>query len=53
MIVPKYSYVTFLAGTPTPEAIAKGREYETGDDCWDVIGSRCTSATPVVPVARR
>ncbi|HNP56302.1 MAG TPA: DUF1697 domain-containing protein [Gordonia sp. (in: high G+C Gram-positive bacteria)] len=39
VIVPKYSYVTFLAGTPTPEAIAKAREYETGDDCWDVIGS--------------
>jgi uncharacterized protein (DUF1697 family) len=39
VIVPKYSYVTFLTGPPTAEAITKARGYETGDDCWDVIGS--------------
>lgn len=39
VIVPKYSYVTFLAGMPTAEAIAKARTYETGDDRWDVIGT--------------
>ena len=38
VIEPKYSYVTFLAAEPTPEAIAKARTFATGDDCWDVIG---------------
>ena len=38
VIEPKYSYVTFLAGEPTAEAIAKARTFETGDDCWEVIG---------------
>ncbi|MCW2789162.1 MAG: hypothetical protein JWP56_1465 [Aeromicrobium sp.] len=35
---PKYSYVSFLAGTPTAAAIAKAGTYETGDDRWQVIG---------------
>ena len=36
---PKYSYVSFLAGKPTAEAIAKAETYETGDDQWKVIGT--------------
>ncbi|MCL3817072.1 DUF1697 domain-containing protein [Aeromicrobium wangtongii] len=36
---PKFSYVTFLAGEPTAEAIAKAETYETGDDRWQVIGT--------------
>ena len=36
---PKYSYVSFLAGKPTAEAIAKAKTYETGDDQWQVIGT--------------
>ena len=36
---PKYSYVSFLSGTPTTEALAKAQTYETGDDEWQVIGT--------------
>jgi uncharacterized protein (DUF1697 family) len=36
---PKYSYVSFLAGKPTAEAIAKAETYPTGDDQWKVIGT--------------
>lgn len=39
VIEPKYSYVTFLTSQPTAAAIAKAREYETGDDRWDIIGT--------------
>ncbi|MCD9199313.1 DUF1697 domain-containing protein [Aeromicrobium wangtongii] len=39
VLEPKYSYVTFLAGEPTAEAIAKAETYETGDDRWQVIGT--------------
>lgn len=35
---PKYAYITFLTGCPTPAAIAKARSYETGADQWEVIG---------------
>lgn len=38
VVEPKYSYITFLTGTPTAEALAKARTFETGDDCWEVIG---------------
>lgn len=38
VIEPKYSYVVFLAGGPTAEAIAKARTFETGEDRWEVIG---------------
>jgi uncharacterized protein (DUF1697 family) len=36
---PKYSYVSFLTGKPTAEAIAKAETYPTGDDEWKVIGT--------------
>ncbi|AXT86493.1 DUF1697 domain-containing protein [Aeromicrobium sp. A1-2] len=39
VIEPKYSYVSFLAGQPSPAAIVKAGTYETGDDCWAVIGT--------------
>lgn len=35
---PKYSYVTFLLGTPTADALAKAETYETGSDEWTIIG---------------
>lgn len=35
----KYSYVSFLTGTPTAESIAKAQNYPTGDDDWQVIGA--------------
>lgn len=39
IVEPKYSYVSFLAGSPTPAAIAQARTYETGADQWEVIGT--------------
>lgn len=39
VVEPKFSYVTFLVGKPTAEAIEKARTFETGDDRWEVIGS--------------
>ena len=39
VIEPKFSYVVFLAGTPTAEAVAKAEAYETGDDEWSIIGT--------------
>lgn len=39
VIEPKYSYVVFLTGKPSAEAIAKAETYETGDDDWRVIGT--------------
>jgi uncharacterized protein (DUF1697 family) len=38
VIVPRYSYVSFLLRAPTPEAIEAARQYETFDDVWDVVG---------------
>ena len=38
VIEPKYSYISFMTGAPTPEAIAKASTYETGDDQWEIIG---------------
>lgn len=48
ILEPKYSYVTFLTGPPTAEAIAKARTYECGGDVWEVIGRTSTSATRAV-----
>lgn len=39
VVQPKFSYITFLTGEPTAEAIEKARTFETGDDRWEVIGS--------------
>ncbi|KAA1380294.1 DUF1697 domain-containing protein [Aeromicrobium fastidiosum] len=39
IVEPKFSYVSFLAGVPTPAALEKARTHETHDDRWDVIGS--------------
>ena len=36
---PKYSYVSFLTGEPTAEALAKAETYPTGADQWRVIGT--------------
>jgi uncharacterized protein (DUF1697 family) len=36
---PKYSYVSFLTGKPTAEAITKAETYPTGADQWRVIGT--------------
>ena len=36
---PKYSYVTFLTGVPTADAIAKAREVPSGNDVWEVDGA--------------
>lgn len=38
VLEPRFSYVTFLAAEPTPDAIAKARTFETGEDRWEVIG---------------
>lgn len=38
VLEPRFSYVTFLAVEPTPDAIAKARTFETGEDRWEVIG---------------
>lgn len=38
VIEPKYSYVSFLTGTPTSDAIAKAEAFDTHDDRWRVIG---------------
>ena len=39
VIEAKYSYVTFLTGEPTADAIERARTFETHDDRWEVIGS--------------
>lgn len=39
VLEPKFSYVSFLAGKPTPAAVEKARAYDTFDDRWDVIGA--------------
>jgi uncharacterized protein (DUF1697 family) len=39
VVEPKYSYVSFLTGSPTAAAIEKAETYETGDDLWQVVGS--------------
>lgn len=36
---PKYSYISFLAGKPTAEAITKAETFATGDDEWKVLGT--------------
>lgn len=38
VVEPRFSYVSFLTGEPTAEAIATAREMPTGEDRWDVIG---------------
>lgn len=38
VIEPKYSYVSFLTGTPTSTAVEKAKTFEVHDDRWDVIG---------------
>ncbi|AVM01118.1 DUF1697 domain-containing protein [Gordonia iterans] len=38
VIEPRFSYITFLAGEPAAENVAKARTFATGDDVWDVIG---------------
>lgn len=38
VIEPKYSYVSFLTGTPTSDAIATAEAFDTQDDRWRVIG---------------
>jgi len=38
VIEPRYSYVAFMSESPTAEAIAKARTYETGDDRWEIVG---------------
>lgn len=39
IVEPKFSYITFLTGAPTPEALEKAHTYETHDDRWQVIGT--------------
>lgn len=38
VVEPKFSYVTFLTGTPTAESVAAAREIPTGADRWAVVG---------------
>jgi len=39
VINPKFSYISFMNGIPSPENIERARGFDTGDDCWDIIGS--------------
>lgn len=39
VLEPKYSYVSFLGGSPTAAAIEKAESYDTGDDRWQVVGT--------------
>jgi uncharacterized protein (DUF1697 family) len=39
VIEPKYSYIVPLIALPSPNAVEKAREVETGDDRWELIGS--------------
>ena len=36
--VPKYAYVTFLAGEPEDENLASARSIDTGKDRWSIAG---------------
>ncbi len=38
VIEPRYSYISFLSGPPTAEALVRAGGIETGDDRWRVIG---------------
>lgn len=38
VIDPKFSYISFMNGTPSAENIERARSYDTGDDCWDILG---------------
>lgn len=38
VVEPKYSYVAFLTGEPTPQAVAAASTVATGDDVWQVVG---------------
>ena len=38
VIEPKYSYLSFLTGEPTPAALERARILPTGRDHWEVIG---------------
>ena len=35
---PKYSYVSFLLGAPTPEGLEAAAEVPAGEDRWQVVG---------------
>lgn len=37
ILEPKYSYISFLAGRPSAEAIQKAQSYDTHDDHWQVV----------------
>ncbi len=39
VVEPKFSYISFLTGEPTREALEKARTFETHDDRWDVDGT--------------
>ena len=39
VVEPKYSYVSFLTGTPTAGAVEKAASFDTHDDRWEVIGT--------------
>lgn len=39
VLKPTFSYVSFLTGEPTAEAVEKARAHETRDDRWEVIGT--------------
>lgn len=38
VLVPKYSYVSFMLRAPGADAVAAARELPTGEDRWEVVG---------------
>lgn len=38
VIDPRFSYITFLQASPTPDAVRAASALETGEDRWQVIG---------------
>ena len=38
VLVPKYSYVSFMMRAPDPEAVAAAADLPTGEDRWAVVG---------------
>jgi uncharacterized protein (DUF1697 family) len=38
VLEPRFSYISFMASAPTPQAIATAADVPTGEDRWQVVG---------------
>lgn len=38
ILEPKWTHIAFMTEAPTAAAVSRAKAFETGDDCWEVIG---------------